>query len=143
MTDTTLLVLSGHGVSPYSARGLSQSLTPIEASAVLRRTINGDLKDLSQAQFRKFKSTITCTDQNTPALEGVWPGAVLTVDCVSELSYKTAGGAPERPVVSGSSRVEGEFTLYRPRLIMRVVGYDVSHDEYQAAVGWTLDLEEV
>ncbi len=140
--ESTLLVVTGHGVSPYSARGLSQSLTPIDAAGNLRRTINGDLKDLGQAQFRKYKSTISCNDQNAPALDGVWPGQVLTVDCVSELSYKTVGGAPERPVVEGSSRVDGDYTFYRPRLVMCVVSYDSTEDEWNAGVSWTLDLEE-
>jgi hypothetical protein len=44
--DATLLVLSS-GLPLYAARGLTQSLTPIQASAVQRRTINGVLLALS------------------------------------------------------------------------------------------------
>jgi hypothetical protein len=73
MTDDTLLVLSGIGVPDYSARGLRHTLEPIEASASLRRTVNGALVDLSFAQFRKYKSTISCQDQEPPAVDGVWP----------------------------------------------------------------------
>jgi hypothetical protein len=143
MSNETLLVLSGHGVQPYSARGLSQTLDPIEASANLRRSINGVLHDLSQAQFRKYKSTISCSDQTAPALDGVWPGVVLTVDCVAELSYKTSGGSPQRSVVSGSSRTDGAFTFYRPTMSMRVMNYSTSEDEYGRTVQWSLELEEV
>src|SRR4029078_6450006 len=107
MSDT-LLVLSGIGVPDYSARGLSQTLEPIEGSASLRRTINGALKDLSFAQFRKYKSTISCQDQEPPAVDGVWRARLVTVDCVVELSYP-AGGTPARPVVTGSTRTEGTF----------------------------------
>jgi len=38
-------------VPPYSARGLTQTLTPIAAAANMRRTINGELLDLSAGQF--------------------------------------------------------------------------------------------
>ena len=143
MSDDTLLVLSGIGVPDYSARGLTQTLEPIEASASLRRTVNGALKDLSYAQFRKYKSTISCQDQEPPAVDGVWPGHVVTVDCVAELSFLTSGGSPARPVVSGSERVEGDFTFYRPQLEMLVTGFSMSRDEYGAAVSWQLQLEEI
>jgi hypothetical protein len=137
----TLLVLTGMGVPPYSARGLSQTLEPIAASGDVRRTVNGTLRDLSMAQFRKYRSTITCQDQTAPAIDGVWPGKLLTVDCVAELSFPI-GGAAERPVVPGSQRDEAGFTFYRPRLAMLVTGYSESIDEYGAAVGWQLALEE-
>jgi hypothetical protein len=141
MTDsTTLLVISGQGVSPYSARGLTQTLEPIAAAASMRRTINGELKDLSRVQFRKYASTISCNDQAAPAVEGVFPGMLLTVDCVAELSYKTVGGSASRTVVA--SRTDGDYTFYRPRLSMRVVTFNMSQDEYGATVQWSLQLEE-
>ena len=142
MANDTLLAISGPGVPPYSARGLSQTLTPIQAAQNTRRTVNGALLDVSAPQFRKFRSTISCNDHNTPALDGIWPGQQLTVDCVATLSYKTLGGAPSRPVVPGSSYTEGAFTIYRPRLTMIVMNYAVQEDEYGAVVSWSLDLEE-
>jgi len=151
MANETLLVLSGHGVAPYSARGLRQTLEPIQASGNNRRSINGDLKDLSQPQFKKYASTITGNDQLSPALDGVFPGDELTVDCVAELAFKT-GGSPNRPVVDVDSsdscdgdaiRIEGAFTYYRPRLQMRVVGYTQEEDEYGRVVSWSLQLEEI
>ena len=138
-----VLTLSGIGVPPYSARGASQTLEPIQASQQLRRTINGELIDISRAEFRKYRSTISCVDQQPPAVDGVWPGQVLTVGCISELSYRTAGGAPARPVVAGSSRTEGDYTSYRPSLTMRVVSFSQDTDEYGAEVSWSLQLEEV
>lgn len=139
---TTLLTLVGMGVTPYSARGLSQTLDPIEQSKVLRRTVNGAMKNISAPQFQKYKSTITCTDQQAPALDGIWPGAEITVNCVAELSYPT-GGSASRPVVDGSSRTENGFVFYRPVLDMVVMNYTTNYDEYGAAIGWTLELEEV
>lgn len=143
MANETLLVLSGQGVAPYSARGLTQTLEPIQSAANTRRSINGSLKDLSQPQFRKYSSTITGNDQLAPAVDGLMPGAALTVDCIAELSYKTSGGSPSRPVVPGSSRTDGAYTYYRPRLTMKVVsGPSMTEDEYGRQVQWSLQLEE-
>lgn len=147
MTELTLLRLDPIGVPPYSARGITQSLDPIDAAAQLARTVNGTLINLSDTAFQKYKSTITCTDQQQPALDGVWPGDILTVDCVQELCYLTAGGAPSRDLADSTSdpatRTEGAFTFYRPRLTMMVVGYSKTFDEWGAVSGWSLDLEEV
>ncbi len=142
MADT-LLVISGPGITDWSARGLTQTLDPIDASGNLARTVNGALLDLSASQMRKYKSTISCTDQEMPAFDGVWPGMVLTVDCVPELGYLTAGGTPGRTVVAGSSRVSGVWTYFRPQLSMRVITYTVERDEWGAATSWQLDLEEI
>lgn len=143
MANETLLVLTGIGVAPYSARGLEQSLKPISASGQLRRTINGELIDLSETQLRKFSSTISGRDQLSPVTNGIWPGRTVTVSCVAELCYPTSGGSPDRPVVSGSQRVEGDMTYYRPQLTMRVVDWQINEDEWGREVGWSLELEEV
>jgi hypothetical protein len=140
---TTMLTLSGVGVPPYSARGLTQTLEPIEASVQLRRTVNGVLADLSDAPFRKYKSTISCQDQEPPALDGLWPGQIIVVECVAELSFVTVGGSPARLAVADSERVDGDFTVYRPILTMRATGFSVTRDEYGGAVSWQLQLEEV
>ena len=142
MADETLLTLSGMGVPPYSARGLTQSLEPIDGAAQLRRTVNGALADLSYEPFRKYKSTISGQDQEPPAIDGVWPGQLVDVGCIAELCFLTAGGSPARTAVAGSERVEGDFSFYRPVLSMRVVGFSVSRDEYGAAVSWQMQLEE-
>jgi hypothetical protein len=139
----TLLVLDGQGLPPYSGRGITQTLDPIGQAANMRRTVNGDLKDISFSGFRKYKSQLSCNDQLAPALDGVWPGQTVQVDCISELSYKTAGGSAQRTPVPGSSRKEGLYTYYRPRLTMKVMDYSVSTDEYGAQVGWQLALEEI
>lgn len=143
MANETVLNFSGIGVAPYATRGARQSLTPIAQAGQLARTVNGVLVDLSRDQFRKYTSTIDCTDQKAPACDGVWPGQQITVDCIEELSYLTAGGSPERSVVSGSSYTDGSFTYYRPQLIMRVVSFEITSDEYAASVTWTMTLEEV
>ena len=144
MTDeSTILRLTGMGVTPYSARGLQQTLSPIQASQQLRRTINGSLVDFSSTQFRKFQSSISGDDQDPPAVNAVWPGTELVVDCICELSYEASTGAPDRQEVAGSIRYQDEWIFYRPQLTMRVVGFSVQKNEYDAQVSWTLELEEI
>lgn len=138
----TLLILTGIGVPLYSARGLTQTLEPIAAAANLRRTVNGDLRDISFEPFRKYHSKISCTDQRAPAIDGIWPGMTVTVHCVQELCYPV-GGTPGRPMVSGSDRTESGFVFYRPVLEMLVVAMTDQTDEYAADVQWSMDLEEV
>ena len=96
---------------------------------------------MSAPQFRKYRSTISCNDQNAPALDGVWPGMLLTVDCAKYLAYPV-GGSPKREVVEGSEYREGNFMFYRPRLQMRVTAHTQSEAEYEAATTWSLELEE-
>lgn len=140
----TLLVLTGMGIAPWSARGLTQTLAPIRQASQMRRTVNGGLDDVSEAQFRKYQSTISCTDVSAPALGNIWPGMQLTVDCIAELSYPDAtDAAPDRTVVAGSTRREGGFVYYRPQLMMRVVNFRLDTDEWAADRGWSMDLEEV
>ena len=133
------LVIAGVGLPPASIRGVTQTLEPIAAAAQLMRPVNGTLVDVSAAAFRKYASTIRCSDQEPPALDGVWPGALVTVDCVVELVHPV-GAAPARPVAS--SRTEGAFVFYRPRLTMRVLAFELDRDEWGAAVAWTMTLEE-
>jgi len=142
MSDETVLTLTGIGVPPYSARGLTQTLEPIEQAASLQRTINGVLHDLSPSAFRKYKSTITGSDQRPPACDGVWPGKLVEIDCIVELAYPE-GGTPERAAVSGSSVEDNDgFVYYRPHLTMMVTSFKLSKDEYGAIIDWTMDLEE-
>jgi len=141
MAGETVLSLLGLGVPAYSARGLTQTLEPLDQATSLARTINGELIDLSRAEFRKYKSTISGTDQRPPSCDGLWPGRQIVVDCIEELAYPD-GGTPLRPVVAGSSFSESGFTYYRPRLTMVVTDFQLSRDEYGAQVGWSMSLEE-
>lgn len=138
-----VLVIAGTGsnVPPYSYRGATQTLQPITAAVQMARTVNGALTDVSDPIFRKYSSVISANDQQVP--EFAWPGVQVVVDCIVELGYKTAGGSASRPVVSGSSRVDGAYTFYRPQLTMRVISYAVNHDDWRRVIGWSLTLEEV
>jgi hypothetical protein len=146
MTDNTLLTLSAIGIPPYSARGLKQTLTPINAATQLRRTVNGALTDVADPLFRKYASIITGGDVDPPAVDMVWPGRTLVVGCIVELSVQDSETDPPtlgRSVVSGSQRTADGFIFYRPLLTMKVISWNIADDEWPADVTWSLNLEEV
>lgn len=150
MSDEPLLPsalsFSELGIPPYALRGIQQSLQPIDQASNVKRTINGTLKDVSSPDFRKYRSTIRCTDQQSPGLGKLWPGQRLTMQCASELSFEgstdDSDGPFERPVVAGSAREESGFTFYRPQLTVLVVAYNTELEEYEGQVAWQLDVEE-
>jgi hypothetical protein len=88
----TLLVLDGIDLPRFAARGLTQTLDHIDQASAIQRAINGEPIDFSSPQFRKYKSTITCTDQQTPLPDDLWPGAFVTVSCVAELQFDPSIG---------------------------------------------------
>lgn len=141
MADDTLLVLEGIGIPSWSARGLTQTLAPIQQAAQLSRSINAVLQDLSFDSFKLYASKISCSDQRTLPPDNLWPGSLVTVSCVAELR-RDASGSATRAVVASSERTEGTFVFYRPKLDMTVTGFNVQIDEYGATVSWELDLEE-
>lgn len=141
VANGTLLDL-GLDFAPYAVRGLTQTLDTIDQSSQVQRGINGEPIDFSAPQFRKYKSTVTCTDQLTPLPDDIWPGQEITVKCVAELMFDPSAG-PQRTAVSGSERVEGGRSFYRPQLDMVIISITTSTDEYGAAVGWSIELEEV
>ena len=142
MGDTTNLVISALGVPPYSARGITQTLEPIDAaSANLFRSINGKFLNWARPQFQLYKTTITGNDQNPPAIDNYWPGQSIQVDCVAELSY-AEGASPGRTVVEDSAYSEAGFVIYRPRLTMNITKITTQKDEYGAITQWTIEAEE-
>lgn len=141
--DFTVLRIAGDEVPPYSARGVTQTLDPIDAASKLERAVNGQMVDFSIPAMRLYKSRISCSDKNTPAVDGLWPGVVITVECVATLCYPTAEPwKKQRTSVVGSEWTSGNFTFYRPVLTMVCTGWNISEDETSARVSWTYDLEE-
>ena len=138
----TVLQMSSIGVPPYSCRGAKQDLSPIDQAAQLRRDVNGNLQDIGFSGFKKYKSTISCSDQRPPNFGGRWPGLTVVVDCIAELSH-ALNETPERPAVPGSQHQEGTFILYRPQLTMKIMAMSTNTDEYDVACAWSIDLEEI
>ena len=158
LADTgTLLVitpLSGSSaaqLAPFSARNLTQTLSQISGNSMsggnvlgtnIVETVDGRTIDLTPSWMRKYQSTITCTDFNTPVLDDAFRGLEVEVQCVYELSY-WSGGAPTRPSVSGSERVNGNVTYYRPVLQMMVIDIRGSKQEWPDTYNWQIDLREL
>lgn len=150
-TSGTLLVLTplsgwpAPTLAPYSARGLTQSLELIQSSGQgqwIRRDVNGVLRSIADTRFRKYKSTITCRDGVSPALDDAWIGIEVEVQCACELSFPT-GGIPARPVVPGSTRTDSGTTFYRPQLNMLITDIKNAFAEWAATNEWSISLEEV
>jgi hypothetical protein len=140
--EGTILVITGMGIAPYSARGLSQKLALVANAGNLTRSINGRAQNWNMPQFEKYATTITCTDVNVPALDGIWPGDEFTMECACNLSYPVAGTA-QRTAVSGSSFTDNGFVFYRPVLEVQFVTFDCTFNEWGAEVGWTMEFVEV
>jgi hypothetical protein len=142
---SSLLLIPQMGINPYSARGISQSLVPIAGSAVTARTVNGRIINIAPPQFQLYRSTISCEDTDPPASDGFWPGSILTVWCMAELSYPQGGAQATRPLVPGSLRFDDVNDMfYRPILQMMVTKpISVEKDEWTASVRWQMELEEV
>jgi hypothetical protein len=136
----SLLAISPIGVPPYSARGASQTLDPL--NGVFARTVDGELIDLTPPQFKLWKTSISCTDLQSPAINEIARGMVVVIDCVAEIKWKTDGGSPDRPIVEGSERIDEEWTYGRPRLTMMITNHSVQKNEFQAAVSWHIEAEE-
>jgi hypothetical protein len=144
--DIQFATATAPGVNPYSARGLRGTLTPIDMAKgidKLARTVNGKLIDISAPQMRRYQLQVSGNDQAPPALDGLWVGVPVTVNSHVELAYLTTGGLPTRPPVTGSVRVEGDYTYYAPQFSMMVVDWQIDREEWEQNVTWSLTLEEV
>jgi hypothetical protein len=126
----TVLAFSGPGfnLSEYSLRGLTATLEPIAQTAQIVRDVNGGLLDLTDENFRKYRVTITCADQESPGFaeissgaDGIWPGALVTLTLLPHLGAASP------------------LTLN----MMVVAPWRESADEYAHQNSWQLELEEV
>lgn len=83
-TDLKLYHTQGHACAYlpfYSARGCSQTLEPLYAVESFR-TIKGNLISFNQEAQLKYVSVIECKDVHPLALDGIWPGMRLFVECI-------------------------------------------------------------
>ncbi len=176
-TDLVLRLANG-GTEPcpsrlplLSSRGCLQTLQPC-APQKIYRTIDGRLITITTPLHQKYVSTLRCKDSEGIAIEGLWTGAALWVDCIQRLSCPIAEGVTswtlERDPVEESLFLQnpaldpleltpqgrqvtwpaslsrpGNFISYRPRLLMRLKDFHLETDEWGLTVGWTMTLEEV
>ena len=122
MPAYTLLAIDAIDFSQYAVRGITMTLEPIDQSKNLARDCRGGLADISVAQFRQYKVTITCTDHEVPELTDVWPGQDITITCIPGL---------------GAANTTGDVLTIQAK----VSSWNTSRDEWAAEVAWTLEAE--
>ena len=123
MPAYTLLAIDGIDFSQYAVRGITMTLEPIDQAAALARDCRGMLADISLAQFRQYKVSISCTDHEAPQLTGIWPGQDVTIVCIPGL------GVPDT--------TDGQLTI-----LAKVTAWNTSRDEWAAEVAWQLEAEQ-
>jgi hypothetical protein len=123
MPAYTLLAIDNIDFSQYAVRGITMTLAPIDQSKNLARDCRGQLADISVAQFRQYKVSITCTDHEAPELTDAWPGADITITCIPGL---------------GASNGSGDVLT----ILAKVTNWNTSRDEWAAEVAWTLEAEQ-
>ena len=148
--NSTILRLDGLGVIPHAARGIKETIEPIDGAGQLRRTVNGVLRNVGNTGFDKYKITLSGEDIAGLPLDGLTKGKIVTAYCINEFS--TLGNLPvdpstwtgnSRAIVPGSLRQFGDFIFYRPVIVAMVTSFSVENDEYGAVTSWSLELEEV
>jgi len=123
MPAHTLLSIDAIDFSQWAVRGITMTLEPIEQAAALARDCRGILADISLAQFRQYKVTISCTDHEAPQLTGIWPGQDITIVCITGL------GVPDD--------MEEQLTI-----LAKVTAWSTSRDEWPAETAWSLEAEQ-
>jgi hypothetical protein len=119
----TLLAIDGIDFSQYAVRGITMLLEPIDQAGNMARDCRGQLADISLAQFRQYKVTITCKDHEAPELTDVWPGQDITITCIPGL---------------GVANTTGDVLI----ILAKVTAWNISRDEWAAEVAWQLEAEQ-
>lgn len=137
------LAMTGIDLPPYALRTIKQTHEIIPQAQQQRRTVNSILRNFARDEWQKIKSTITCTDQQDPGFTRLKLGTITTIDCVFWISYRTSapGVEPRYPVVE--SYADGDYTFYRPRIVMMVINHRTEWDDNNAVSGWVMEVEEV
>lgn len=108
--DQTDITLGDINIPLGAGIGISETLAPIN-NGDLRRSINGDLVDLTRPENRKFELSINGGDSASPALIGIWRGTLI--DPVIPVSKLRDNLSPAGTAI----------TLQRKPLLGSIVGY--------------------
>jgi len=119
----TLLAIDAIDFSDYAVRGITMTLEPIDQSKALVRDCLGHLVDISLFQFKQFKVTITCTDNEAPVLTGIWPGQDVTITCIPGM---------------GAHNSTGDVLI----IGAKVTSWNTSRKEWDAEIAWQLEAEQ-
>ncbi len=119
----TLLAIDTIDFSDWAVRGITMTLTPIDQAKNVARDCLGNLVDISVAQFRQHKVTITCTDFEAPELVDVWPGQDITITAI--------------PGLAGGDSNSGAITIPA-----KVTSWNTSKGEWTSDIAWQLEAEQ-
>jgi hypothetical protein len=119
----TLLAIDAIDFSDYAVRGITMTLEPIEQAAALARDCRGALADISLAQFRQHKITISCTDHEAPTFTDIWPGQDITITCIPGL---------------GAANSTSDVLI----ILAKVTAWNTSREEWAAEIAWQLEAEQ-
>lgn len=164
------LILGMSGMPPQSARNCIQELSPV-TNGEFRKSLNGDLLFLQSHDRKRYKSVISCKDNNSPLIDSIWIGSSITVGCIQNIWQSIEPGKKQltlmRPAVAGSVCAVNNFgipikfelndnnvelykeyseTIYicfRPWLLMNVIDFCLETNEWGMTGGWKLVLEEI
>jgi hypothetical protein len=164
------LILDAIGLPPESARNCIQELYLVP-NGEFKKSINGNILFLESTERRKYKSTISCKDVNSPIVDGLWIGSQINVGCIQNLWHVLDPGKTKvrlaRPPVAGSVCVindvgepipfefednevilkrtynEKIFVCFRPWLVMKIINFSTITNEWEMKGGWKLELEEI
>lgn len=168
MTTETNLKLGDLIIPIGAGRGITQNISLVD-NGELRRTVNGDLIDLTRDENRKYVSNISASDQKTPSLAGLWKGmqlvvesvaiirqlvnpAALTATLVRDYVAGTVFGRDINGVKITPTSVVGLLATFPsnvvmvefcPKLTMLIADISIDTDEYEATQSWDISLEEV
>jgi hypothetical protein len=154
MTDTDFLILD-IGNLAASARGIRQELEPV-ANGRMRTKLSGRTYSSARPQFNKFNVKVMGEDIWPPAFGGLWIGATVTIHSSQDLPQpQRVGEVPIRPVVPGSliyldaennivepADTAAKFFTFRPVLTVKVVNWNIAHDEWGAIASWDIEFIE-
>lgn len=119
-----MLAITGITIPDYAIRGLTLDLQLVAADGGLRRSINGELLDLTADQFRKYTATLSCEDQDVPTLTDIWQGQIVTITCI--------------PGVGPANNTDGTLTLS-----MMVDTWNTSRAEWDSLTNWSINFIEI
>ncbi len=123
MPAYTLLSIDNIDFSQWAVRCITMTLEPIDQAVSVARDCRGMLADISLAQFRQYKVTVSCTDHEAPQLTGIWPGQDVTIVCIPGL------GVP--------NDMDEQLTI-----LAKVTAWNTSRDEWAAETAWSLEAEQ-
>ncbi|SPL65062.1 hypothetical protein [Ochrobactrum soli] len=104
---TTTLISDDLAIGWQTALGLTVDFSPIEDSAQIVRSWNGQARNLAAEEFKLFQCTISSSDDmRPPALSHMWPGSTFTIIPPCEFSDAIQPGAQSRTLIRYPYKVD-------------------------------------